>query len=67
MGTIPDTPAGRKALKVAELRELLADVGLDTTGTKPFLLERLEQVSGSPFFFLFFWPPPSACRRNTVL
>ena len=42
---IPDTPTARKALKVAELRECLASVGLDTTGTKPVLLERLEEVS----------------------
>ena len=32
-----------KALKVAELKELLAAAGLPTTGTKAVLLERLEQ------------------------
>ena len=41
---IPDTPASRKALKVAELRECLAEAGLETTGTKPVLLDRLEEV-----------------------
>lgn len=44
MGSIPETAAGRKALKVAELRECLAEVGLDTSGTKPVLLDRLEEV-----------------------
>jgi hypothetical protein len=45
MGSIPDTATLRKALKVAELRECLEGAGLDTSGTKPVLLERLEEVS----------------------
>ena len=41
---IPDTEKARKALKVGEIRGLLEEAGLDTTGTKPALLARLEEV-----------------------
>ena len=41
---IPETEKERKALKVADIRELLEEAGLDATGTKPALLERLEEV-----------------------
>ena len=41
---IPDTEKARKALKVGEIRGLLEEAGLDATGTKPALLERLEEV-----------------------
>ena len=44
MGKIPDTAAARKALKVAEIKALLEEAGLATDGTKPTLLERLEEV-----------------------
>jgi hypothetical protein len=40
---VPKTVTGRKALKVAELKEVLAGLGLATEGTKAVLLERLEQ------------------------
>ena len=36
--------ADRKKLKVQELRDALGERGLDTTGTKPVLLERLEEA-----------------------
>jgi hypothetical protein len=39
----PKTATARKALKVAELKELLAAWGLAADGTKAVLLERLEQ------------------------
>lgn len=39
---VPKTVTGRKALKVAELKEVLAGLGLATDGTKAVLLERLE-------------------------
>ena len=47
--TAPDDTPGTKALKVAELKELLAAEGLPTTGTKA-VLERLEQheAAGKP-------------------
>ena len=48
MGKIPDTAAARKALKVAEIKALLEEAGLATDGTKPTLLERLEEVRLSP-------------------
>ena len=41
---IPDTEKARKALKVGEIRGLLEEAGLDTTGTKSVLLARLEEV-----------------------
>ena len=41
---IPDTEKARKALKVDEIRDLLEEAGLDTAGTKPVLLARLEEV-----------------------
>ena len=41
---IPDTEKARKALKVGEIRDLLEEAGLDTAGTKPVLLARLEEV-----------------------
>ena len=41
---IPDTEKARKALKVGEIRGLLEEAGLDTAGTKPVLLARLEEV-----------------------
>ena len=37
-------PADRKKLKVQEIRDALGEIGLDTTGTKPVLLERLEEA-----------------------
>ena len=39
---IPATEKERKALKVADLRAVLEEAGLDASGTKPALLERLE-------------------------
>lgn len=48
MGKIPDTAAARKALKVAEIKALLEEAGLATDGTKPTLLERLEEVRSTP-------------------
>ena len=48
MGKIPDTAAARKALKVAEIKALLEEAGLATDGTKPTLLERLEEVRLTP-------------------
>ena len=44
MGQIPETAAARRALKVAEIKALLEEAGLATDGTKPVLLERLEEV-----------------------
>ena len=41
---IPDTEKARKALKVAEIRDLLEEAVLDTAVTKPVLLARLEEV-----------------------
>ena len=41
---IPETEKERKALKVADIREHLEEAGLDANGTKPVLLERLEEV-----------------------
>jgi hypothetical protein len=40
---VPKTATARKALKVAELKVVLGDLGLDTDGIKAVLLERLEQ------------------------
>ena len=48
MGKSPDTAAARKALKVAEIKALLEEAGLATDGTKPTLLERLEEVRLTP-------------------
>lgn len=48
MGKIPDTAAAREALKVAEIKALLEEAGLATDGTKPTLLERLEEVRLTP-------------------
>ena len=45
MESIPASPAQRKALKIAELREACELAGVDTTGTKAVLLDRLEEVS----------------------
>jgi hypothetical protein len=44
MESIPASPAQRKALKIAELREACELAGVDTTGTKAVLLDRLEEV-----------------------
>ena len=47
MGTteVPDTPALKK-MKVGDLRALLEERGLDSTGKKDLLVERLEAVRG---------------------
>ena len=41
---IPATEKERKALKVGDIRVLLEGAGIDAKGTKPTLLERLEEV-----------------------
>ena len=57
MGQIPETAAARRALKVAEIKALLEEAGLATDGTKPVLLERLEEVR-SRFYPLETIPNP---------
>ena len=46
-GAAEMTAADRKKMKVQELRDELSDMGLDTTGTKAVLLERLEEALAS--------------------
>jgi hypothetical protein len=41
---IPATEKERKALKVGDIRVLLEGAGIDAKGTKPTLLERVEEV-----------------------
>ena len=43
MGGIPRTKTGRKVLTVAALKHLLGGLGLDTSGKKSALVERLER------------------------
>ena len=44
MASIPETAAARKALKVSDIRAILDAVGVDSSGTKPVLLGKLEDV-----------------------
>eukprot|EP00242_Pyramimonas_sp_CCMP2087_P008311 CAMPEP_0198209262 /NCGR_PEP_ID=MMETSP1445-20131203/14804_1 /TAXON_ID=36898 /ORGANISM="Pyramimonas sp., Strain CCMP2087" /LENGTH=226 /DNA_ID=CAMNT_0043882983 /DNA_START=159 /DNA_END=839 /DNA_ORIENTATION=- len=45
---VPSTPSARKALKVVDLKAILAEKGLETDGVKAILLQRLEDSLPAP-------------------
>jgi len=45
---VPSTPSARKALRVVDLKAILAEKGLETDGVKAILLQRLEDSLPAP-------------------